>query len=262
MPSDSADQVLAPPTASFQSVPGIAQLRADVRASRICNIVSAAGLAVCALISIYSAWFYLKISSLGHQYGWGAIPRDAFPIAPERIEGSFEVLSMISIAAFVIGGVAFLLSVSKIRHGLEALLGKGAFSYGWGWTIGAIFIPIVGLYRPWVGFAELRKAVKGLDHRKRISLEWKSDAAGGDTIVLALSFIVGSIALQLLGDQATEVAARPNFGLQAVDAFVQLTQFEAAVRVLMLVVLVWYLWSMTAAARRVASTAETADTFD
>jgi len=253
-----------PPTTtgvSLISVGGVSQLRANTRASAICNIISTAGLGLCAAISAYCTWFYMRISSLGHAYGWGAIPPAEFPLPPAKIENTFDILADIQTIAFAVGGIAFLVSISKIRGGMEALLGKQAFFYGWGWTIGSIFIPFVFFYRPWVGFAELRRAVRGIASRRRVSLEWKTDGVSGDTLILAATFIAGSLMIRALGMQAGDLAATPNFGIETVDSLLRLMSFETVARLLMLVVLIWYLHSLTRAAKQVAVAAEAAETF-
>jgi hypothetical protein len=163
---------------------------------------------------------------------------------------------------FIVGGLASLYSLSKIRSGIEGVLGKPAFYYTWGWTIIALFIPIVGLYRPWVGFGELRRAVMGIVSRNRVSLEWKTDGARADTLIFAVTFLGASIGIKVLGSQADAVAANPNFNLASIDTFAQLTAFETVVRFVLLVVVLWYLRSMTAASRKVAEVAETSGTFD
>ncbi len=170
MSIESSEQQSDPLVGSTISVRGIAVLVSNTKSSSVCNILAAAGLGICALISFYSTWFYMRMSELGHQFGWGHVPLTEFPIPPASIEETFDTLGWIQNIGFVGGGIAFLFSMSKIRNGVEELIGKPAFFYGWGWTIGSLFIPIVCLYRPWVGFAEIRRAVRGMAARNRISL--------------------------------------------------------------------------------------------
>ncbi len=91
------------------------------------------------------------------------------------------------------------------------------FRFGWGWTIGSLFIPFWNFYRPWVGFAEVRRAA-GIAARQRVSLEWKSDGFRAATLALGLGYFLGSIALQCWATKTAEgIAAKSDFGLDAVE---------------------------------------------
>ena len=243
------------------SMRGLAKLRSDIRASNAINIAVAIGLGTGILIALYTTWFYWRISSLGHQYGWGAIPTEQYPIEPARIERAYAVLSWIQIIGFVGGAICFLLSISKIRKGLEALLGNTAFFYGWGWTIGSVFIPFVSLYRPWVGFAEVRRAVKGMASRRRISMEWLFDGFNSDTLILGLGYICASIALRVVDAEANTIGSDQDFGLAGVDQILGLSAIEVAARLVIFGVMVWYLRSLVVAARQVAEAATASETF-
>jgi len=55
-------------------------------------------------------------------------------------------------------GVGFLLAMLNARRVAEAV-GIRGWDNSWGWTVGTIFIPIACLFRPWLGFAEIRRAI-------------------------------------------------------------------------------------------------------
>src|SRR5256885_9985586 len=85
------------PAGNTISMLGLAKLRSDIKTSNAMTILVALGLGVGVPITLYTAWFYVRISSLGHQYGWGAIPVERYPIAPAQVESTFAVLSWIQI---------------------------------------------------------------------------------------------------------------------------------------------------------------------
>ena len=214
------------------------------------------------LIGLYSAWFYVTIAALGRQYGWGNIPPEAFPVEPSAIVPLFNTLDWAQRIAFLASGAAFLYGLTQYRRSLESLMGGQPFQFGWGWTIGSLFIPFWNLYRPWVGFAEVRRAALGIVARQRVSLEWKSDPFSTATLVLGLSYFIGSVTLQILAGRAETISKNPSFGLEAVDLIRDLLIIDVGARGVIVGVMLWYLRTIVAALRKVDASFLVASRFD
>jgi hypothetical protein len=108
-------------------------------------------------------WFIRSLRNAVDRYGWGNVPQEESP--------PFDVFdrwgTLIDLPAIALYGVGFLLAMLNARRLAEAI-GIHSWEYRWGWTVATIFIPIACLFRPWLGFAEIRRAI------------FASAAAGGD----------------------------------------------------------------------------------
>lgn len=60
-------------------------------------------------------------------------------------------------SGYLLAGVSFVVAMAYARKVAESS-GLRGFRWGLGWTIGSFFIPILNFYRPWVWFAEIRRA--------------------------------------------------------------------------------------------------------
>lgn len=214
------------------------------------------------LVGLYSVWFYFTIAALGRDYGWGNIPPEAFPVEATAIEPLFNALDIIQRICFVLVGVAFFYALTQHRRSLEGLMSGSPFRFGWGWTIGSLFIPFWNFYRPWVGFAEVRRAAFGIAARQRVSLEWKSDGFSAATLALGLGYFLGSIALQAMAKTAEGIAAKSDFGLDAVESLRDLLMLDLGIRIFILGLLIWYLRSTGAALKKIDASFVMASRFD
>jgi hypothetical protein len=214
------------------------------------------------LIGLYSVWFYVTIAALGHEHGWGNIPPEAFPIEPTAIEPTFTALDLLQRGAFILSGAAFLYALTQHRRSLEAVMGGAPFKHGWGWTIGSLFIPLWNFYRPWVGFAEVRRAAFGIARRQRVSLEWQGDGFSTGTLVFGLGYFLGSVAVQGIAKAAERLAGDPNFGLDAVESLRDLLIADVGFRAFLLGLLIWYLRAIGASLRKIDTSFLMASRFD
>jgi hypothetical protein len=201
------------------------------------------------VIAIYSVWFYWHIEQLGRRYGWGHIPPSLFPIAPRYVAATFNALGVLQLVSFIIACIGFLVAMTKYRSAIKVLIGE-TFSYGWGWTIGSLFIPILGLYRPWVGFGEVRRAVIGIDRRRTLTINWKSNGANFGTVILALVWIGGMVTLRVTDIEGVKLARTPGFGLDQVTALKHYLAIEAGLRIIIFGTVIWYLRSIASALQR------------
>jgi len=170
-------------------------------------------------------------------------------------------LQMMQFICAVLMCGAFLYTLTQHRRGLEALMGEQPFHYGWGWSIGSLFIPFWNFYRPWVGFAEVRRAAFGIAKRRRVSLEWKSDGFSTGTLALGLGYLVACFALRVVGKMAGRIMSDPNVDLAAVERLGNLLVVSAGIQVFILFSLVWYLLSIGGALKKVNMSFLTASRF-
>jgi hypothetical protein len=86
-------------------------------------------------------------------YGWGNVPEENLAILSflDRYGLIFNYLPSIF---FCLG---FLIAMGYARRIAQAAGVR--FGYSYGWTVGTLFIPLLNLVRPWLGFAEIRRAV-------------------------------------------------------------------------------------------------------
>lgn len=190
------------------------------------------------------AWLYYRISALGHQYGWNNVPPNAMPFPEPALTQLFGILTMITIFSFYAGLLAFLLAMTAFRRGLEAIVGASHLRYGWGWTIGSVFIPIWNLYRPWVGYAEVRRMAIAAARQPYNIEPPEFDFA---TLLLGISYVLGSSAVVVMEIQLTVLAAVKPYGVVQVDQSGIMVAAIVIVRLIWSGYLTWYLasiWSL------------------
>ena len=212
--------------------------------------------------SAFTAWFYFRILTLSYVYGWGHIPAEIYPISLTMIEPLFNIVGWVQIAAFFAANIAILVALTAARRGLEKIIGEASFYHGWGWTIGSLFIPFWSLYRPWVGFAEVRRAALGVAKRGRVSMEWKSDGFSFSTFCLALTWIFGTAALKALGGEIERTLGVQNFGVPQVEVAMHLFSVDTAIRLFIAGFCFWYLRGIIKAMQSVLKMSTSADVFN
>jgi hypothetical protein len=222
--------------------------------AKLMMVLGALSLGIAALAAFAAAFMYLRLSQLGHLHGWGNIPLELFPIPPETFESFFVLLDWVIIAGMIVGALLALASLSYSRWGLEAVIGKESFHYSWGWTIGTLFIPVVCLYRPWVGFGEVRRAAIGMSSRARVSQEWQSDGFHLDNLIFGLAWLLVFVVIRVLVAQI-ETLVTGQFGIAEVDQVTQYLFADAIIRLVVLGVTVWYLNKIARAVRAVSDVA-------
>lgn len=228
-----------PIVASETTVPAQAgNTQAARRALRGFNVglgIFGGGVAAVAATDAGVLWMFKRMRDLVDRYGWGNVPGEEVP--------PFEILEQwglaIDIAALVLYGLGFLVAMWQARRLAEAI-GVRDWTYGWGWTVASVFIPFVCLVRPWLGFAEIRRAIlaSSASGRPTIGQEFS-----GFTLLLGMSFFLCSGAVRMLGI-ALETEAVPNSS-DAFYAYIDLANSTllsmAAVQVVMLGIMLVYL---------------------
>jgi hypothetical protein len=104
--------------------------------------------------------------------------------------------SALDMATTLAAVLVFLVAGHRARGIAEDLLIYG-YRWSYGWTVLSLFVPLVNLVRPWLGFGELHRALTNAARIGRIGSHWRhgfSDAA----LLLALAWIGTAFALVAL----------------------------------------------------------------
>lgn len=101
----------------------------------------------------------------------------------------------------IVAVVAFLCAMGQGRFVAESCA-VPAMRHSLGWTIGSVIIPLLNLWRPWIGFSEIRRAVLGVAASGRPAM---LEPPSGATLLLAIVFIGGSAGLRALDRQIDQL---------------------------------------------------------
>jgi len=118
--------------------------------------------AICWVVSnftpvLWEFWSYSQLRDLVAQHGLsGNIPQNRLDAATRP--------GWLNLAAIMGGFVCLALLLSIIYQSTKVLRDIGVLGLKWspGWTLGSVFIPILNLYRPWVGLNELERTLTGI----------------------------------------------------------------------------------------------------
>lgn len=223
----------APETAEFAGNTQAAQ-----RALRGFNTglgILIAGMAAVAVTDAGVVWMVRRLREVVDQYGWGNVPPEEIP--------PFEILEQwglaIDFGAVGLYGIGFFLAMLNARRLAEAI-GVRGWTYGWGWTVGTIFIPIACLFRPWLGLAEIRRAIVDSAAAGRAT---RSEEFSASTLILGASFFVCSGIVRISGFGIEHLAAPSSaFSFyQFIDREISLLLTIAAAQAVMLGIMLAYL---------------------
>lgn len=143
-------------------------------------------------------WSYRGLREAVLRYGWGNVP-------PQELDifAFFETWYFIlDYGPIVVFGIGFIAAMAHARI-LAELAGVG-LSYRYGWTIATLFIPLVNLVRPWLGFAEIRRAIVGTAATSQPGAE---SGFSFFTVLLALAVILGSAVQRAVGTEFDRLGA-------------------------------------------------------
>ena len=119
-------------------------------------------------------------------YGAGNAPPEELP----DLDMFMGVGALFTILGFLLILSTFFLAMARARRIAKAV-GIEGFDHSIGWTIGTFFIPILNLYRPWIGLAEIRNAVVLSSRFRQSGDEWKNhEGPTGATWALGAAAIV------------------------------------------------------------------------
>jgi hypothetical protein len=217
--------------------------RHSLTMARIAFVISAGAQVLVVGLTAYCTWAMYRVLSLGQSYGWGAIPPEMFPIEPAQFESRFNTISNIQIAAWLVALITMLCVLGFARNTLRALVGPQGLQYGFFWTVATLFIPIVGLYRPWVGFGEIKRTAANICFKGVVSPTSSQGGFSWVTVLLAITLLAGGGVLQGIAAEGTRLGSQSP-GLGQVASFVDLLYTEVAVRLFMAIVFTGYLASL------------------
>jgi hypothetical protein len=86
-------------------------------------------------------------------YGWGNVPDERFAI----VDFHEKYAPILDYAPLILVGISFLVAMGFARR--AARFASVEFAYSYRWTVIALFIPLLNIVRPWLGFAEIRRGV-------------------------------------------------------------------------------------------------------
>ncbi len=178
-----------------------------------------------------------QVRALANQYGYGKVPSE---LIPSGVETSDAMLWIASIAWYVILLSCTMYCFYQLFRLLRTHFQK-EMRYGFGWTVASIFIPVVFLFRPWLGLAEIRKKVGAL----RFGIEHKFDAY---TLFFALVFCFSIISLRLIGIQM-EALGKQGIDQSYFATAVNLEMGYAAIAVVVTLVAFLYCRSVIVSAK-------------
>jgi hypothetical protein len=186
-------------------------------------------------------WIYHRMVAVFETYGWtSSFPPDAMPFGAITPTLAYGLRWVIVFCAFA-GSIFVVVAMTLYRRGLEAVIGKRAFQWHWGWTLGGFLIPFWNFYRPWVGFAEVRRNAVALA-REPYRLERPDFDL--PTLLLALVFFLVSAAIAMLGVRIVVLEHLRPFNLLNIDRAGLLFIVTGILRAVWSFALLGYLYSI------------------
>lgn len=174
-------------TATSVSLPGTAldysAARRALRGFETGFGVFLAGGAIALATSAWVAWEYWRLPNVVAAYGWGGVP-------PEEVSAFafFErwgvALDLVTVVIYWGGFFAAMLFARR----LGVAVGVVDYRYSAAWTPITMLIPLVCLWRPWLGLAEIRRSMK---LSVVTGAPTSQGATNGFTGLLAATFFLG-----------------------------------------------------------------------
>jgi hypothetical protein len=232
--------------------------RAAQRALRRFNTglgIFVAGVAAIAATDAGLVWMLQRLREVVDQYGWGNVPPEDVP--------PFEILDQwgtpIDLGAIALYGIGFFMAMLNARRLAEAI-GIRGWTHGWGWTVGTILIPIACLFRPWLGLAEIRRAIVDSAAAGRAT---RSEEFSAFTLILGVSFFVCNGIVRISAFEIENLATPSSaFSFyQFIDREISLLLTIAATQAVMLGIMLAYLLTIRGRMVRLADLIDL-DAFD
>jgi hypothetical protein len=132
-------------------------------------------------------------------YGWGNVPDERFAI----VDFHEKYAPVLDYAPLILVGIAFLVAMGFARR--AARFAGVEFAYSYRWTVIALFIPLLNIVRPWLGFAEIRRGVMN-------AAEGRLTTFGGFsfmTLVLGLTVVINAGVQRAIGG-VVELMPQPD----------------------------------------------------
>lgn len=184
------------------------------------------------------------------------VPVDrAVPVSAQAVDALGEARHMaafVEIGLFTAFALTFLVAAGLLRNELEARGGYG-FRWSWRWTAVTLFIPVLNLIRPWLGLAEIDRAVTRTVDEEAFGNDWRR--AGGfslPTAVLALAWLLrfgAETTAAQAGATLTRIASSADWH-DAVNGMIDSAGLRLGIDLLVMAVMVWWIWRLHLLIRR------------
>jgi hypothetical protein len=184
---DGPARIAASPAAPESGVSDATTLAGLLPRFTLCEVLVACGMMLVVVGALLQVFVVREMQVLVGDFGWGHVPREQVPDG--RV---YDVVSRIlNFAGYALTLSAFFTGMARVRRIAGTALGS-RFEYGYGWTVGALFVPIICLFRPWVGLAEIRSSITGAGRTGRPGPVLADNPGGGPTWALAVIFFIGT----------------------------------------------------------------------
>jgi hypothetical protein len=218
--------------------------------------------ALALMIGLKAALVVAGEAGLVHLAGFRALaPLDAAgdaarlaPRAAAALDDARRLAALVGIVLFTAFTLVFLVAAGLLRQELE---GKGVrgFRWTWRWTAVTLFIPVLNLVRPWLGLAEIDRAVTGSVTAGRLGDDWRRDGGFSlPTAVLAIAWLArfgAATATTAEAGSLTQAAADPAAWQAAIDAVVGGASTGLGVDLAVMGVMVWWIWRLHGRVQRI-----------
>ena len=183
-----------------------------MRRFTLCEILLVCGVALALAGTLLQIHYVRLLQALVAEYGWGKVPRELV-FDGVRIDLATRVLNL---AGYAMAISAFFTGMARARRIAGEVLGA-RFEYGFGWTVGSLFIPIICLFRPWVGLAEIRGKFASA-----------GNSGDGATWALAVATFIGGgadfvLSMALKGPAVPSAASFVTWSENTLDIFMAIT---------------------------------------
>lgn len=121
----------------------------------------------------------------------------AFMAYAQRTEIIAE--DIINFAMLVISVIGFFCCLGAARTAAH-YFGIADFRWGWGWTIGSCFVPVIFLLRPWFGIAEIHGALVQTHRQDLQGTQWRDSGVALPTALFAGLTFVANLASYFIHD--------------------------------------------------------------
>lgn len=179
------------------------------------------------------------------------------PIDPRTVSAltdGHRLAALIEIGVFTAFALTFLVAAGLLRQELERRGGRG-FRWTWRWTAVTLFLPVVNLVRPWLGLAEIDRAVSVSVRDGRVGDAWRRAGRLSLPTLLVAAAWFARLALETSSAQAGPAGTSPITDAAAWHATVQAMIDGAGTRLAMdlavMAIMVWWVWRLHARMQQV-----------
>lgn len=176
-------------------------------------------------------------------------PSQTAPVAPavlEALADARHLAGLVEIALFTAFALSFLIAAGLLRNELEACNGHG-FRWSWRWTAVSLFIPVVNMVRPWLGLAEIDRAIARATDRRAIPGIFSLP-----TVAVGIVWLV-RYAAELTGTRSTIALEPVTDGASlhaATAAWIDTMGRHLLLDLVVMAVMLWWIWRLHVRIRR------------